>query len=316
MLEIRLSEERIAAMHLKKEITGPVHLYTGQEAIAAGVCAHLNKDDYVFSNHRSHGHFIAKGACLEALFAELFGRLGGCSKGKGGSMHLVDTSVGYMGSSSIVAGNIPICVGVGLALKLKRSRNISVCFFGDGAVDEGAFYESLNFASLKDLPVFFVCENNFYAICSHQSKRQKNDDIYKRSIALGVPAKRLDGNDVLEIEAESARIIKSMRRQQGPYLIECRTYRWMSHAGPKEDTHLGYRCQEELDYWKSRCPIKRMEGFLFKKNIITKQQSMDIRSDILGRIDQAVSFARRSPAPASCDLLEDVTSKRILKVCA
>ena len=225
-------------------------------------------------------------------------------------MHLVDTSCGYMGSSSIVGGNIPISVGSALALKSKRSKNISVCFFGDGAVDEGAFYEGLNFASLKRLPIFFICENNFYAIYSHQLKRQKEDNIFRKSIALGVGAKRLDGNDAIEVWGEAKEIIKRMRRGEGPYLIECRTYRWMAHSGPRENQHLGYTIKGELDYWKSMCPIKRLEAYLSKKRLITEKQRASIKTKIMNDIDKAISFAKRRPFPGKDDLLRDVTSKR------
>lgn len=310
MLKIRLAEEAVAECYLKQEITMYIHLYIGQEAIATGICMHLKKGDFIFSNHRSHGHFVARGGGLKPLFSELFGRLTGCSKGKGGSMHLVDAAKGYMGSSSIVAGNIPISVGCALAFKLSGTRNIAVSFFGDGAVDEGVFYESLNFAALKNLPVLFVCENNFYAICSHQLKRQSSDNIFEKARVFGVSSKRLDGNDVLKIYTEAGKIIKGMREGGGPYLLECRTYRWMGHAGPKEDWELGYRTKEELNYYKTRCPIKRLEKLLFKKKILNEHLRLKIRASILKEIEEAKTFARKSPWPKRSHLLKDVFSKR------
>ena len=316
MLRLRMAEEAIAERYVDKEICMYIHLYIGQEAIATGVCANLSKDDYVYSNHRSHGHYLAQGGSLKCLFSELMGRATGCSSGKGGSMHLIDTSVGYMGSSSIVAGNIPIAVGTALALAMRRTRRISVTFFGDGAADEGVFYESLNFAALKGLPVLFVCENNFYAICSHQSKRQKFDNIFKRCGVFGVPGMRIDGNDVSRVYAASRDIITAMRGGKGPYLLECRTYRLLGHGGPKYDTDLGYRTKKELEYWQVKCPIRRLEKFLFGKGALNDQIKARIVRRVEREIDEAIDFARKSPVPKRCDLVKDVTSGKRMRICA
>lgn len=315
MIRIRLVEEAVADCYKKKEISMYIHLYVGQEAIASAICTNLNKDDFVYSNHRSHGHYIAQGGNLKAFFAELFGRQTGCSSGKGGSMHLIDLGVGYMGSSSIVGGNIPIAVGTGLALKLKHSKNIAVSFFGDGACDEGVLYESLNFAALKKLPVFFVCENNFYAICSHQSKRQALDNIYKKARVFGVPAERVDGNDGMKLYLKVKNIVRGIREGNGPYFLECRTYRWMGHAGPSSDDSLAYRSKADIEYWKKRCPIRRLEDYLFKKKILTESQRAGFIQKINKQIQEALEFARKSPFPGISQLNKDIFSQKRIVLC-
>ena len=199
MVKIRRVELKIEELYPGDEMKTPVHLSLGQEAVAAGVCASLNENDSVLSNHRGHGHYLTKGGDLKAMIAELYCKQTGCTKGKGGSMHLIDTSVGLLGSSSIVGGCIPIATGVALGYVMQKEKRVSVAFFGDGAVDEGAFYESLNFAALKKLPVIFICENNFYAVGSHQRIRQLKDDIYRRAQCLSIPGYRVDGNNVIEV---------------------------------------------------------------------------------------------------------------------
>ena len=215
MLRIRLAEEMIAKKYSEGEIRLGIHLCIGQEAIAAGVCENLQKGDYIFSNHRSHGHYIAGNGDLPELFAELYGKASGCSSGKGGSMHLFDGRIGYLGSSSIVGGNTALAVGTALASKYFNLPRVTVCFVGDGTVDEGTFYEALSFAALKELPVLFVCENNFYAIFSHIKARQKYDNIYRRYREIGVPGKRIDGNDPLKVYEVSKRLIEEIRNEYG-----------------------------------------------------------------------------------------------------
>lgn len=306
MLKIRLFEERIISLYPQQEIRTPVHLCIGQEAIAAGVCSHLNKRDYLFTTHRGHGHCIAKGMDLGKMMAELYGRQSGCCRGKGGSMHLVDPEIGILATSAIVGGGIALAVGAALSLKSNKSKDISVAFFGDGAVDEGIFYESLNFAALKKLPVLFVCENNFYATNSPQKARQPLDNIFTRGATFGINGRRCDGNDLLEVCRISGELICKIRQGQGPFLLECRTYRWKGHVGPDCDVEKGCRPKYELDAWIKKCPIERFKKFLLKEKKISVGQIASISSDIEKEIDSAVIFARKSPYPELDEVCKDV----------
>lgn len=314
MLKIRLAEERISQEYLEGKIRLFVHLYVGQEAIAAGVCENLEKGDYVFSNHRSHGHYIAANGDLNGLFAELYGKASGCSSGKGGSMHLFDKSIGYLGSSSIVGGNIPIAVGVAFASKYLGSGRVTVCFFGDGALDEGVLYESFNFAAIKELPILFVCENNSYAIYSHILVRQKFDNAYKRYEEMGIPGIRVDGNDVLKVYEVSRQLMTRIRAGGGPFLLECKTYRLLAHAGPSSDEHLRYRSKEEIEEWSKKCPIKRLEKYMFENNMVKKDDLIEIRNKVADDIQEAVLFAENSELPKKEDLLRNVMSQRKVRI--
>ncbi len=306
MLRIRRFEEKIVNVYCDQDMKTPVHLYIGQEAVAAGVCANLCKEDYVFSTHRSHGHYLAKGGDMKRLMAELYGRKTGCSRGKGGSMHVVDPEAGVCGSTAIVGGNIPLSVGAALSSVMQMRKQVSISFFGDGAVDEGAFHESLNFAALKGLPVVFVCENNFYATHSHQSKRQPHDHIYKLAKHYVMPGFRVDGNDVLRVFGVARQAVSRARRGNGPTLMECRTYRWKGHVGPECDIKLGYRMQEELNSWMKRCPIKRFEKRLVNEGVMKKTTIDKITREIDLQIHDAYLFGKGSPHPDENELLEDV----------
>ncbi|MFH0731398.1 MAG: thiamine pyrophosphate-dependent dehydrogenase E1 component subunit alpha [Candidatus Omnitrophota bacterium] len=306
MLKIRLFEERIVALYPQQEIRTPVHLCLGQEAPAAAVCAHLTKEDYVFTTHRCHGHCIAKGMATDAMMAELYGKRTGSCRGKGGSMHLADPSVGIFATSAIVGGGIPLAVGAALSIKFRKEKRVAVAFFGDGATDEGVFYESLNFAALKKLRVLFVCENNFYATNSSQKARQPLDNIFKRGKIFGIPGFRCDGNDALKIWELSGRLLKKVREGKGPFLLECRTYRWKSHVGPDCDAEKGYRPKHEVDIWIRRCPLKRIEAYCLKKNILTQQQIVNLHSLIQKEIEVAVRFAKNSPFPEKEDVYRNV----------
>lgn len=306
MLKIRLVEEKIIGLYPAQEIRCPVHLCIGQEAVAAGVNVNLKKGDFVFSNHRGHGHYIAKGGSLTSFMAELYGKQDGCSKGKGGSMHLVDKENGFMGTTAIVAAGIPLAVGSALAFVMQKQKNISVVFFGDGAVDEGTFAESLNFAALKKLPVLFVCENNFYAANSHQSARQSLDNIYKKGLIYGIKGKRIDGNDVIKIFETSKDLIEQIRKGKGPALLECRTYRWKAHVGPDYDFETGFRPKRELEVWTKTCPINRLAKKISKEKILVKSDIEEMQRRIKEEIDEAVIFAKTSPFPGKGKLLEDV----------
>jgi len=297
MLRIRKVQLKIERHYLENEMKTPIHLCIGQEAIAVGICAHLKHADYINSNHRSHGHYLAKGGNLEALIAELHCKESGCSKGRGGSMHLVDTSVGHYGSSSIVGGGIPIGTGMGLAIKMRRRQDVSVIFFGDGAADEGVFYESINFAILKKLPVIFVLENNQYSVCSHVSTRQACDNVFHGMSQSLLYSRLIDGNNIMEVYKAGHQAIVRARKGGGPAFIECRTYRILGHAGAKSQDVSGYRSEKEVDLWQKRCPIANLEGTLLADGLITQDQIHAMELEIEGQIEDAFAFARQTPLP-------------------
>lgn len=306
MVRIRKFEERVAELLTQQEIRCPTHLYIGQEAIATGVCAALRKDDWVFSTHRSHGHYIAKGGDTKAMMAELYGKATGCSKGKGGSMHLASPQVGLPGSSAIVAGTIPLAVGVALAFSRQKRDTVSVAFFGDSATSEGVFYESLNFASLKKLPVIFVCENNLYSTHMPISACLADTIIYKKAEAFDMPGVQIDGNNVIEVFRVAREVIEDARCGKGPTLIECLTYRWRGHVGPNFDLEKGLRSRDELNYWMDRCPIKTLEEFLSNHEMVSKSERIQIDRSIEDEIEEAVLFAKESPYPKGRELLNNV----------
>ena len=308
MLRIRKVQKRIADIYprVPRRIQCPVHLYIGHEAIAVGVCANLFPDDYVFSYYRGHGHYLAKGGDLRMLFAELYGKRTGCSGGRGGSMHLVDIKRGFMGTSAIVGGSIPIAVGAALAFKMRKESRIVVSFFGDGACEEGVWHESMNFAALQALPIVFVCENNFYAVKSRLAARQPKDNIYKRAQYFGMPGIRVNGNSVLEVFRASLKAAERARRGDGPTLIEARTYRWRQHV---ENTFfnadiLDGRSKEEFATWIKRCPVKTCESILLRRGLITKSGIAIMARKIDKEINKAIRFAEESSFPDSCNLEE------------
>jgi TPP-dependent pyruvate/acetoin dehydrogenase alpha subunit len=303
---IRLIEQRINDEYKFDEIKTPIHLSIGQEAVAAGVCMHLRKEDYIFGTHRSHAQYIAKGGDIKKMVAELYLRKTGCSYGRGGSMHLVDPDVGILGSSAIVGGNIPLGTGTALASKLLMNDRVTVVFFGDGAADQGMFHESLNFASLKKLPVVYVCENNFYAINSHQLARQVGDNIYKWGQNYGMPGFKIDGNNVIEVSDYAEKAIARCRNGEGPTLIECLTYRWKGHVGTVDDVGEGYRPKEEYDYWISKCPIKRFSESLKDMGILNDELVKSIDREINILIEDAFRFAHNSPKSSPDELLDFV----------
>lgn len=306
MLRIRKFEERVADLLLDDDIKCPTHLYIGQEAIAVGVCANLQKEDYVFSTHRSHGHYIAKGGDLKSLAAELYCRRTGCSKGKGGSMHVVAPEVGFMGSSSIVGGSIPLAVGTALASKIRKDNGVSVTFFGDGASDEGVFHESLNFASIRKLPVIFVCENNLYSTHLRLNRRQPMDDIYKKAEVYLIPGVQVDGNNVLEVYKAAQEAVRHARSGNGPTLIECMTYRWRAHVGPWLDLDFSFRTREEVESWIQKCPIKKFREYLINQEILTELEELQISEKIDKEIEESLDFAKQSFFPDKLELLDEV----------
>jgi len=305
MLRIRRFEERLGDLILQGEIKTPCHLYIGEEAVAVGVCSALKRTDYIFGNHRSHGHYIAKGGDINKLMAEIYCKSTGCSRGKGGSMHVVAPEIGLLGTPPIVASSIPIAVGTALSSCIKNEKRVAVSFFGDGATNEGVFYESLNFASLKKLPVVFVCENNLYSTHMPITKTLADTNIAKKASGFGMPGFKIDGNDVLKVYQAVKKAIDNVRKGKGPTLIECQTYRWRGHVGPDDNIqgiHTDIRPKSELESWKAKCPIKRAERTLN----LSAPQKKRIAGKIEKEIEKAVMFAKNSPFPKKAELVRDV----------
>jgi len=302
MLRIRRVQERIESEYLHDEMKTPVHLYIGQEAIAAGACAALRDNDAINSNHRSHGHYLAKGGDLPAMMAELFCKSTGCSKGYGGSMHLVDVAHGNYGTSAIVGGGIPIATGLGLAFQMQQLDRVSLVFFGDGAADEGTFYESLNFALLKKLPVVFVMENNGWAVCSPTATRHCGDNVFHKGAAERLFSAKIDGNDPELVFATAQKAVERARKGQGPSFIECVTYRILGHAGCAAQDPKGYRDAAEIEAWRERCPVCAYQEKLLGEGVVTAQDLAAVEAEIAVEIDAAFAFARQSPLPTAADL--------------
>lgn len=299
MLRLRLIEERLVVEYLDKNIRSFVHFYIGQEAIAVGVCMNLTKKDYVFGTHRCHGHYLAKGGDLKAMVAELYGKATGCSGGRGGSMHLIDKSVGYMGSISILASVAPIAAGSAFALKKARNGGVAVVFVGDGAADEGGFYETINLAALMKVPIIFVVENNVYAGMSDAAARHpKYFDMAKIVNGLGGRYFKVNGNDVIEVydamEFATIAARTGKKELQGTIsVIECMTYRHMAHSAPLMDDDAGYRKVDDLKTRLAACPLKKFTDHYFIDPLI----SGVIKSEILQEIKEAIRFAEESPMP-------------------
>ncbi len=300
MLLIRRLEEETARIYPTDKIKSPVHLAIGQEAVAAGICATLRDDDVVFGTYRSHATYVAKGGDVRAMVAELYGKATGCAKGKGGSMHLMDARRGVMGTSAVVATTIPHAVGYAWALRQRGSDAVVVSFFGDGAVEEGVFHESLNLAQLKRVPVLFVCENNGLAIHSRLSARQANVNIWRHAEFYGIPSTRIEDGDVLAIHRSAERSISEMRAGGGPQFLECVTFRLREHVGPNEDWGLGYRSAEESLPWVENDQINRLGAMLEPKHLTALAEEVE---DI---VTDAFAFAEASPFPPPDELFTDL----------
>ena len=297
---IRRVEERIAEIYPSDRIKSPVHLSIGQEAVAVGVCHALRPGDIVSGTYRGHAAYLARGGSLKGMFAELYGKDTGVARGKGGSMHLVDMSQAVLGTSAVVGTTVPIAVGYAFAQKALRSGNIVAAFFGDGATEEGVFYESLNFAALHKIPVLFICENNFLAIHEPITKRQATDRLVERVASFGIPTARVISGDVFEIYEAASALVNIIRSDHGPAFIECHTYRWREHVGPGEDYDAGYRSRDELAKWQAKDAVTLVARRLLP------QQRREIEIEIERRIDAAVAFAEASPEPTSEELLAHV----------
>jgi 2-oxoisovalerate dehydrogenase E1 component len=302
MVRIRRCEEALAKSHQRGLVHGACHTYVGQEAVAVGVCAHLRPDDVVFSTHRGHGHALAKGVSCRELVAELFGRATGCSRGRGGSMHLFAPEVGLMGTSGIVGPCILQAAGAGYTFQLLKSERVGVAFFGDGAVNNGAFHEGLNMASIWKLPTLFVCENNQYATEVPFRYASGNPSVSSRGIAYGLPAIEVDGNDVLAVYQAAEVALVRARRGDGPTLVECLTYRTRPHAEGMGD--FTYRTKEEVEDWKTSDPIPLWRERLLKSKVAADEQIVEIDAAVQAEVDDAIRFAEQSPWPdpaTACD---------------
>lgn len=288
MLLVRRTEERIVEHYSEQKMRCPVHLSIGQEATAAGMCEVLRQKDLVVGNHRSHGHYIAKNGSLRKMIAELYGKESGCTRGIGGSMHLIDLENGILATTPIVGGTIPVAVGVALANQMKKNDIVTTLFVGDGATEEGVFHESLNFAILKKLPIIFFCENNLYSVYTNLGPRQPPRPIHQMVAGHGIDTSSIDGNNVVEVYETAKRAYENVREGQGPVFIEASTYRWREHCGPNYDNNIGYRTEEEFLSWKEKCPLAS-----FEKVISSADQKM-IEKEVSESIDDAFTFARES----------------------
>ncbi len=301
MLRIRRFEEHVARLVERGEIKTPCHLYIGQEAVAAGICAALRVDDQIFGTHRSHGHYLAKGGDMQAMMAEIYGKRTGCSRGRGGSMHLIAPEVGLLGTVPIVSGTIPLAVGAALAAMLQGCDRVTVAFFGDGAMEEGTAHESLNLAAHRRLPVVFVCENNLYS--SHLSlfERRARDNIVDAAAAHGLVGIRVDGNDAEAVHAAASQAVARARSGGGATFLECRTYRWRGHVGPSWDLDVGVKRKDELREWLSRDPIARLRQSLVSAGVPTEVLDR-LDDDVQAEVARAEAYAKQSPYPAADEL--------------
>jgi pyruvate dehydrogenase E1 component alpha subunit len=312
MLRIRYFEERVIQLVERGEIVGAAHSYIGEEAVAVGACMALRDDDWITGNHRSHGHPIAKGGDVNKAMAELLGKSTGFCKGKGGSMHLADFSIGILGESGILGSSIPTAVGAALGSQMQGYDRVAVPFFGDGASNEGAFHESLNLAAVWKLPVVFLCENNQYAVTSSFKKMVASDNISDRSVAYNIPGVLVDGQDVIAMHEAVSVAVARARAGQGPSLVEGRTYRYHDHSlGLNRIVQDPYRQAEEVEEWKKRDPIDIHKERLLSQNIATQEEMDEMESQVMAQIDRAVEFARESPYPEPGALFEDMYANPI-----
>ncbi len=311
MLRLRLSEETLTALYHEQEMRTPTHFGTGQEAVAVGVCQALNADDVVYSHHRCHNHYLAKGGSFFELTAELYGREAGCSKGRGGSVHLTARDKGFIISSAILAQTIAVATGSALAFKMDKNQRVAVSFFGDAACEEGAFFESLNYAAVNKLPVLYICENNLYSTESTSKTRQVPDSsMIDRAAAFKIPAEVIDGNNIFTIYDAVENILPHIRAGNGPFFLECMTYRWREHVGPFFDYEISgrtYRTEEEqLDWIKNKCPIQHAESVLLDKGIAGRDEIDSWKKEIQNQINMDVSKAKESAWPQVSELYENI----------
>lgn len=305
MVRIRIFEETAGKMMEDGKIPGALHLYVGEEAVAAGVMVHLSDSDWVTSTHRGHGHLIAKGGEFDRMMAELFGKATGYNKGKGGSMHICNMELGMLGANGIVGGGPPIAMGAGFSNKFRKTNDVSISFFGDGASNEGSVHEAANMAALYKLPVVFVCENNGYGEYTPQRNHQAIVDVADRAAGYGMPGVVVDGMDVVAVYEAAEQAIARARAGEGPTLLECKTYRYYDHVG-RRGMGLTYRTDEEVEEWRQRDPIASLEQRLAEQDILSAEAAEAVHAEITKDLEAAVEFANSSPFPDTDTLLEDV----------
>lgn len=306
LFQIRSLEEMIAFRYSEQKMRCPTHLSTGQEGVAAAFSLAVRKNDFAVSTHRGHAHYLAKGGSLKSLVAEIYGKKTGCSSGKGGSMHLIDLDVNFMGTSAIVGNSIPLGVGLGLSSKIKKSEDISFIFLGDGAIEEGVFYESVNFSILKELPVIFICENNLYSVYSGLDVRQpKERKISNMVSAMGIESTCCDGNNAIESFNIIQEKIEKVRKNSRPQFLEFSTYRWREHCGPNFDNDIGYRSKSEYLEWKKKDPL------IFVREIISNKSHVEkVEKKVQKEIEEAFEFAEKSPFPDLSEALHGVYAEK------
>ncbi len=305
MVRIRTFEEQAGKLQEAGKVPGALHLYVGEEAIASGVMVHLSKDDQITSTHRGHGHLVAKGGDFKQMFAELYGRETGYCHGKGGSMHISDLDLGMLGANGIVGAGPPIAIGAAFSNKYRKTRNVTCCFFGDGASNEGTFHEAANMAALYRLPVVFVCENNGFGEFTRQERHQAIHDIADRASGYGMPGVIVDGMDVMAVYEAAGEAIERARRGEGPTLLECKTYRFFDHVGVRGMGGV-YREDSEVIEWRKRDPLGLFEARLVEMGTTTAAELQQTRDRVLFEVEEAIAFAEASPFPADSALLEDV----------
>lgn len=308
MLVIREFETVVQKHFAEGEIPGFVHLYLGEEAVAVGACSTLTEEDYITSTHRGHGHLLARGGDIKKMMAEIFGKATGYNKGKGGSMHIADVSLGILGANGIVGAGMPIAAGSGISAQILGKSSVTVCFFGDGASNRGTFHEAINMASIWNLPVVFVCENNMYGISMPQyrsdgRKGQNIKDVSDRAVAYGISGVTVDGNDVMAVKEAVSEAVKKARSGGGPSLVECKTYR---HRGHFEGDPTVYRSDEELEQWKKKDPVDRFQKILLDQEVLNDQELKKLQEDVKEQINEALQFAKESPEPDISEVTTDV----------
>ena len=307
MVRIRLFEEAAGRIFEAGRMPGFIHLYVGQEAVAAGVCAALRDDDQVSSTHRGHGHLVAKGGDLSRMMAELMGKATGYCGGKGGSMHVCDLDLNMLGANGIVGGGVPIAVGAGFANRYRANGAVSVAFFGDGATNIGAFHEAANMAAALELPVLFVCENNEYAEYTRRDETMAIDDVVERAAAYGMPGAKVDGMDAVAVFEATTGALDRARQGGGPSFIECKTYRYYNHHGV-QTLGMKYRSDDEVKEWRDRDPVPRHEDLMVSVGAMTPDGIESVRAEVAAEVEAAIEFAEQSPMPDPADLLVDVYS--------
>ena len=305
MVRIRTFETEAGKLAEQGKIPGALHLYVGQEAIAAGVMSQLSNQDWITSTHRGHGHLIAKGGEYGPMFAELFGRATGYCKGKGGSMHISNMELGMLGANGIVGAGPPIAVGAAFSIRYRKADNVAVTFFGDGASNEGSFHEAANMAALYKLPLLFVCENNGYGEYTPQESHQAISDVADRAAGYGMPGVVVDGMDAIAVYESTHAAIERAKNGDGPTLLECKTYRFFDHVGVR-GMGLSYRSDEELEEWQKRDPIHMFEARLDEIGVLSLDQSKAIHDEVLTDVQKGIEFAESSPMPDPSTLLDDV----------